>query len=61
MSIERHYRVKEMAWLSGYSEAAIRKKLSLREIGYRKVGRIISIPESELTRLLGDLRPAMEI
>ena len=38
MSIERHYRVKEMAWLSGYSEAAIRKKLSLREIGYRESG-----------------------
>ena len=53
--IERHLRISEFATLTGYSPATVRKKLLRREIGYRKIGRIISIPESELVRLLGDL------
>lgn len=55
-SIERHIRVGEFANRSGYAIPTIRKKLARREIAYRKVGRIISIPESELARLLGELR-----
>jgi excisionase family DNA binding protein len=54
-SIERHIRVEEFANRSGYSIPTIRKKISRREIAYRKVGRIITIPESELVRLLGEL------
>jgi len=56
-SIERHIRVDEFARLTGYSVVSIRKKLSRREIGHRKVGRIIAIPESEVARLLGVYRP----
>jgi hypothetical protein len=54
---EKNLRVNAFAASSGYSIATIRKKISRREIGYRKVGRIVLIPESELTRLLGDYRP----
>lgn len=55
--IERHIRVEEFAHRVGYSIATIRKKIARREIGYRKCGRIIAIPESEVGRLLGDYRP----
>ena len=54
--IERHIRVQEFADRSGYAIPTIRKKIARREIAYRKVGRIITIPESELTRILGELR-----
>ena len=54
-SIERHIRVEEFADRSGYKVPTIRKKIARREIDFRKVGRIISIPESELARILGDL------
>jgi excisionase family DNA binding protein len=54
---QRHLRVEEFANRSGYSIATIRKKISRREIGYRKIGRIVAIPESELTRILGEYRP----
>ena len=53
---EKHLRVEEVAGLTGYSVATIRKKIARREVGYRKIGRIIAIPESELTRLLGAYR-----
>ena len=54
--IERHLRVEEFAHLCGYSIATIRKKIARREIGYRKCGRIIAIPESEVTRIMGVYR-----
>jgi predicted DNA-binding transcriptional regulator AlpA len=54
--IERHLRVEEFAHLCGYSIATIRKKIARREIGYRKCGRIIAIPESEVARILGNYR-----
>ena len=56
-TIERHMRVEEFANLVGYSIATIRKKIARREIGYRKCGRIIAIPEGEVARLLGEYRP----
>lgn len=56
---ERHMRVDEFADRIGYSIATIRKKIARREIAYRKVGRIITIPESSLTKLLGDLTEAV--
>lgn len=56
MEIETHLRVEEFARRCGYSIASIRKKIARREIGYRKIGRIIAIPESELTRVLGAYR-----
>lgn len=59
MANERHMRVDEFAERTGYKIPTVRKKLLRREISYRKVGRIVLIPESELARLLGDLRPAI--
>ena len=59
VSIERHIRVEEFAHRSGYAIPTIRKKIARREIAYRKVGRMITIPESELTKLLGSLIEAV--
>lgn len=56
VTIERHIRVEEFANRSGYAIPTIRKKIASREIAYRKVGRIITIPESELVKLMGALR-----
>lgn len=52
---ERHMRVAEYADRSGYAVATIRKKIASGQIAYRKVGRIITIPESSLSKMLGDL------
>ncbi len=53
---DRNMRIEEFASRSGYKESTIRKKIQRREIGYRKVGRMVVIPESELTRILGEYR-----
>jgi hypothetical protein len=57
MTIERSYRLNELAPLTGYTVASLRKKILRRELGYRKIGRIVVIPESEVKRLLGEYRP----
>lgn len=57
--IERHLRVAEFAHRSGYAIPTIRRKIARREISYRKIGRIVSIPESELARLMGPLHEAV--
>ena len=56
----RNLRVEEVAKMLGYKPSTIRKKLLRREISYRKVGRIVVIPESEVERLLGDFRPRIQ-
>lgn len=61
MNLEKQFRLAAASGLTGYSIAALRKKILRREIGYRKTGRIITIPESELTRLLGEFRPAVTL
>ena len=53
--LERHYRLKEVTRFAPYSVATLRKKILKRELAYRKVGRAIMIPESEIRRLLGKL------
>jgi excisionase family DNA binding protein len=58
---EKHMRVHEFAAATGYEISTIRKKLTERKISYRKVGRIVLIPESELERMLGELRPAVMV
>lgn len=58
--IEKHLRVREVSALTGYSVATIRKKILRREIGFRKVNRIISIPESEVRRFMGSFQPAVD-
>lgn len=53
-------RIPAFAKATGYVEATIRKKLHRREIDYFKVGRVIVIPEREVSRLLGELKPRVE-
>ncbi len=57
--LEKQYRLHEASEVCGYSVAALRKKIFRRELGYIKTGRIITIPESELARLLGEFRPSV--
>jgi len=57
--VERHFRVVEVAELSGLAVGSIRRKLARREIGFRKAGRAVLIPQSEVTRLLGKYVPAI--
>lgn len=54
---EKDLRVHEFAARSGYQISTIRKKLLQRQIGYRKCGRIILIPEAELQRIRGPYVP----
>ena len=61
MSLERQYRLPEASRLSGYSVAALRKKILRREVGHRKTGKIITIPEGDLQRLLGQYRPPVNL
>jgi hypothetical protein len=56
-SIEKHYRVSEVASMTGLAIATIRKKILRREIGYRKKVRAIMIPASEVQKLLGTYKP----
>ena len=56
---EKHFRVCEVAQLSAYKESTIRKKILERKIAFRKIGRIIAIPESEVKRLLGEVHEAV--
>ena len=53
MRLARQFRLKQVAELTGYTVAGLRKKISRRELGYRKTGRIITVPESEIAKLLG--------
>jgi len=59
MALEREYRLHEAALLLGYSVAALRKKIRSRELGYRKTGRIVTVPACEIVRLRGKLVPAI--
>lgn len=61
MQIERHLRVDEVAEITRYTIATIRKKLSRKEIGHRKCGRIVLIPLSEAHRLMGEYRPPVQM
>ena len=61
MGLERQYRLQEAARLSGYSVGALRKKIAQRQLGHRKTGRIITVGESDLARLLGEHRPPIAV
>ena len=52
--MERFFRVNEAASALGYKPSTIRKKILRGELGYHRVGRILVIPETEITRLRGD-------
>jgi excisionase family DNA binding protein len=57
--VERHFRPSEAATLSGLTLATWRRWILERRVGYRKAGRCVLIPESEVRRMLGELRPAI--
>ncbi|MEK6801908.1 MAG: helix-turn-helix domain-containing protein [Nitrospirota bacterium] len=56
--LEKHYRVHEVAQMTGLSVATIRKRCLARELGYRKARRAVLIPQSEVEKLLGTFNPA---
>ena len=58
--LERNYRIHEFARIVGYKESTVRRKLYEREISYKRVGRILVIPESEARRLLSNEFPMIE-
>ena len=58
-SPERDFRLDEFSRLSGYRVSTLRAKIRKREIGYRKIGRIIVIPQSELERLRENYLPPL--
>ena len=58
---EKHLRVSEVAEITGYKESTVRKKILERKISYRKIGRIIAVPQSEVNRLLGDIHEAVAV
>jgi len=53
MKIEQHRRIREVVELTGLKEQTLRRMVRDREVGFRKVGRCILIPESEVQKLLG--------
>lgn len=59
--MEKHFRVSEVAQLTGLSIFTIRRRLKERTLGYRKGLRAVFIPESEVKRLLGEYRPAISL
>ena len=60
MENEKVLRIQAFADATGYAPSTIRKKIFRKEISYFKVGRNIVIPQSEIVRLLGELRPRVE-
>jgi len=54
------YRLSEASRLSGYSVAALRKKILRRELGYRRTGRIITIPRNQVIQLQGTYHPPVQ-
>lgn len=58
--LEKQFRLSAVAQLSGYSISSLRQKIASGRIGHRKTGRIVTVPESEVERLLGEYRPPLE-
>ena len=57
--LEKHFRIPEVSAIVPYKESTIRKLILERKIAFRKIGRIIAIPESEVKRLLGEVHEAV--
>ena len=59
-SLERQYRLHEVSEMSGYKVSTLRKKIITRQLGCKKIGRILVVPEADLKTFLGnDYRPAV--
>lgn len=62
MGIEKNYRLHEVAELSGFKVSTLRKKIFRKELGSRRVGRLVLVPETDLKKFLGnDYRPAVSL
>jgi hypothetical protein len=60
--IERHFKLRECAEITGQTEAAWRRYVLFRKISYVRIGGSVRVPESELRRILEAGRvPAMEV
>ncbi|MBS0158597.1 MAG: helix-turn-helix domain-containing protein [Nitrospira sp.] len=59
--MEKHYRVNEVARLTGLAVVTIRKKCKSHELGYSKSKRAILIPEAEVKKLLGTYHPPVNL
>ena len=60
--IEKQYRLSEVAELSGYKVSTIRKKIFRKEIGSKRIGRLVVVPEKDLQKFMaGDYRPAVSL
>lgn len=61
-ALEKQYRLHEVAEMSGYKVSTIRKKIHRKELGSRKIGRLVVVPEKDLQKFLGDdYRPAVKL
>jgi hypothetical protein len=59
-AMERQYRLQEVSEMSGYKVSTLRKKILTRQLGCKKIGRIVVVPEADLKTFLGnDYRPAV--
>jgi excisionase family DNA binding protein len=56
---EQYLRVHEVAARVRKDVSSIRRALAKGELGFRRCGRIILIPESELFRILGEYCPPL--
>ena len=54
---ERYLRVQEVAAHVRKDVSTIRRAIAKGQLGFRRCGRIILIPESELVRILGQYPP----
>ena len=53
-----HYlRVREVAMRVRKDVSSIRRAIAKGQLGFRRCGRIILVPESEVDRLLGEYQP----
>jgi hypothetical protein len=59
MNSEKYLRVHEVAARVRKDVSSIRRAISLGQLGFRRCGRIILIPESELIRILGEYHPPL--
>jgi excisionase family DNA binding protein len=55
--MEQYLRVHEVASRVRKDVSSIRRAIAKGQLGFRRCGRILLIPESELSRILGEYHP----
>ena len=60
--LEKQYRLHEAAEISGYKVSTLRTKIYRKELGSRRMGRLVVVPERDLKKFLGgEYRPAVTL